>query len=298
VQNAILYILVVLIWGSTFIVIPYQLGVVAVELSVAYRFGLASLLLVAYAVLSGRKLKVARDTLPFIALQGFLMYSLNYFLVYYASAYVTTGLIAVQFSTIVLFNAALERIFFKTPWDPRLGAAAVMGTVGIGMVFWPEVSELHIGDDALYGVMLGFGAVIFASLGNMTAAKNLRGDTPVIAVNAYAMGIAAVLSVTTAVFLGRQFAFSLKPSYLLSLLHLSLFGSAVAFGCYLTLIRNIGASRASYSGVLIPIVALGLSTWLEGYVWTTLATVGILLTLMGNWLILRRRQIKQSGKST
>jgi drug/metabolite transporter (DMT)-like permease len=261
---------------------------------VAYRFGIASLALVAYAALSGRSLTVPRGGLPFIGLQGVLMFSLNYYLVYYASAYVTTGLLAVLFSTIVMSNAVLERLFFRSPWDARLAAASVMGTMGIAMVFWPEVSRLSLGDDAILGVLLGLGSMFCASLGNMAAAKNLRGDTPVIAVNAYAMGFAATLSVLVAASLGRDFAFSFEPAYLLSLAHLSLLGSAVAFGCYLTLIRNIGPSRASYTGVLIPIVALGISTWLEGYVWTTLATIGILLTLMGNLLILRKRQRQET----
>jgi drug/metabolite transporter (DMT)-like permease len=102
------------------------------------------------------------------------------------------------------------------------------------------------------------------------------------------MAFAAVLSVLLAILFRRPLAFSLHADYLWSLAYLAIFGSAVAFGCYLSLIRRIGASRAAYSSVLFPVVALGISTVFEGYRWTLVATLGIMLTLAGNWLILKR----------
>jgi drug/metabolite transporter (DMT)-like permease len=135
-------------------------------------------------------------------------------------------------------------------------------------------------------VLLG---TTLASLGNMAAVINTRRELPVVAVNAHAMAWAALLSVVIAVLLGREFVFSLEQGYLLSLAYLAVFGSAIAFGCYLALIRRIGSARAAYSAVLFPVVALAISTLIEGYQWTGIAAAGIMLTLAGNWMILSSR---------
>ena len=125
----------------------------------------------------------------------------------------------------------------------------------------------------------------------MTAVVNTRRELPVLAVNAHAMAWAGLLSLLIAAAVGRELNFSLKPGYVISLAYLAVFGSAIAFGCYLALIRRIGPARAAYSSVLFPVVALAISTVVEGYRWTIIAAIGLSLTLVGNWLILHRRAI-------
>jgi len=291
-QVILLYASVVLIWGSTWAAIPYQLGDVAAELSVAYRFGIAALFLYAYALLSRRQIRLPGNAYGFVFLQGTLLFSLNYFLVYYGTARITSGLVAVLFSSIVLFNAIFERIFFKRRLDGRLIIAGILGLSGISMIFWREVSVISFGDDTVVGIAFVLTATVIASLGNMTAVVNTRRELPVVVVNAHAMAWSALLSFVIAMLLGREFSFSLEQGYLLSLAYLAVFGSAIAFGCYLALIRRIGAARAAYSSVLFPVVALGISTLVEGYQWTSIAATGIMLTLAGNWLILSSRTTK------
>lgn len=288
-QVILLYASVVLIWGSTWAAIPYQLGDVPAELSVAYRFGIAALVLYGYALLSRRQIRLPNDAYKFVFLQGTLLFCLNYFLMYYGTARVTSGLVAVLFSSIVLFNAIFERVFFKNKIDNRLLIAGVVGLSGIAMIFWPEVSALSFEDETVVGVVFVLLGTILASLGNMTAVINTRRELPVIAVNAHAMAWAALLSFVIAVLLGRDLVFSLEKGYLFSLAYLAIFGSAIAFGFYLGLIRRIGAARAAYSAVLFPVVALAISTVIEGYQWTSIAAAGIMLTLAGNWLILSSR---------
>lgn len=285
----ILYASVVLIWGSTWSAIPFQLGVVAAEVSIGYRFGIAALFLYAYALISRRTIRLPPDTWAFVLLQGTLLFCLNYILVYYSAAYITSGLVAVLFSSIVLFNAAFERIFFTTHIDGRLILAGALGLVGIAMIFWPEVAEISLEDEAVIGIALMVTATAIASLGNMTALVNTRRELPVVALNAHGMAWAALLSLIIAALLGRPFNFSMEPGYVISLTYLAVFGSAIAFGCYLALIRSIGPVRAAYSSVLFPVVALAISTVFEGYRWTTVAAIGIILALAGNWLILRSR---------
>ena len=164
-----------------------------------------------------------------------------------------------------------------------------IGITGITLIFWPEVSALSMSDESVYGGAIVLLSVVIASLGNMTAVVNTKRGHPVLAVNAHAMAFSAVLASAIAIALGREFDFLVRLDYIISLLYLAVFGSAVAFGCYLALLRRIGAARASYSTVLYPIVALFISTFVEDYRWTTLAVTGMLLALTGNWLMLSQR---------
>lgn len=287
-QVLLLYLTIVLVWGSTWIVISFQLGDVANEMSVGYRFAIAAVMLYLYAFVTRRKLALPRDAYRFVYLQGLLLFSLNYFLVYYGTAYITTGLVAVVFSTVIVFNAIFGRLFFRTPLETRVLVAAVIGIGGIALIFWPEISEISWQDDAIIGIAFVLVATMIASLGNMAAVVNTRRALPVVAVNAHSMAMAGATSIIIGLLLGKELNFSFTTEYVVSLAYLALFGSAIAFGCYLALIRRIGAAKAAYSAVLVPIVALILSTIFEGYQWTGTAIVGIILTLIGNWLILSR----------
>ena len=298
-QIILLYVVIVLIWGSTWSTIPYQLGIVAEEVSVGYRFGLAAITLYGYALSSGRQIRLPTHAYPVVLLQGTLMFCLAYFFVYYGAGRLASGLVAVLFTSIVLANAAFERIFFRTPFEPRIVSAALLGAAGMTMIFWPEVSVISLEDDTVVGILLVFIGVLLASLGNMAAVVNTRRSLPVVAVNAHSMAWAAALSLAIAYALGREFLFPLRLSYVLSLGYLSIFGSAVAFGAYLALIRHIGSARAAYTSVLYPLVALGISTLFEEYRWTVIAALGLVLTLAGNWLILRRRgEMKRTVRGT
>ena len=287
-QVLILYAIVVLIWGSTWVAIPFQFGVVAPEVSVVYRFAIGAIVLYVYAILAGKEIRLPLHQYPMVILQGLLLFSVNYFFVYYGTAYITTGLVAVSFSLIVVFNAFFERLFFGAPLEGRLMIASLLGMLGIALIFWPEVQKVSLQDSTIYGLLMVFIGVVTASLGNMAAVVNTRRQLRVVAVNAHGMAWGTLLSVIVAIFLGREFNFSYEPSYVWSLLYLAVFGSAIAFGCYLALIRQIGSARAAYTSVLFPVVALAISTVVEDYQWSCLAVIGVLFTMGGNWLALKR----------
>ncbi len=287
-QVAFLYAVIVLIWGSTWAAIPFQLGVVAEEVSVAYRFALGSLALFVYAAASGRRMRIPLDQYGMVIVMGSLMFSANYLFTYYSINYVTSGLVAVAFSLMIIANSIFERVFFKRALEPRLVLASLFGIVGISCLFWPEVKSFDLADKSFYGVVLALVAVLFASLGNMAAISNTSRQLPVIAVNAHGMAWGALTSVIAAVILGREFNFSMETGYIVSLAYLAIFGSAVAFGCYLSLLRKIGSARAAYTSVLFPIVALLISTVVEDYQWSGPAIAGIAFTFAGNWLALTR----------
>ncbi len=287
-QVAFLYTTAVLIWGSTWYAITFQLGAVAEEVSVAYRFGLASIALFAYAAISGRRTRIPLESYGYVVLLGILMYSGSYMMVYHATSYITSGLVAVIFSLIVVSNAFFERIFFGKPLEGRMMLASALGVGGVACLFWPEVSSFDPGNRTIAGFALATGSVVIASLGNMAAIINTARDLPVIAVNAHAMAWGSLSSVVVALLMGRSINFSFEPAYVSSLLYLAVFGSAIAFGAYFVLLRLIGSARAAYTSVLFPIVALIISTIFEDYQWSTPAIAGIALIAAGNWLALTK----------
>jgi drug/metabolite transporter (DMT)-like permease len=283
-----LYAAVVLIWGSTWAAIPFQLGVIAEEVSVAWRFGLGALSLFVYAAISGRQIRIPLRHYGMVIVMGSLMFSANYLFTYYSIGFVTSGLVAVIFSLIVVTNAFFERLFFGRPLERRLIVASLFGFAGVAFMFWPEVQSFDLEDDSLFGVLLALIAVVFASLGNMCAIVNANRHLPVVSVNAHGMAWGALTSLVVSVLAGREIGFLFQSGYILSLAYLSIFGSAVAFGCYLALMRQIGSARAAYTAVLFPLVALTVSTIVEDYQWTAQAAIGVFCIVAGNWLALTR----------
>jgi drug/metabolite transporter (DMT)-like permease len=290
-SNLSLYAVAVLIWGSTWLVIKFQLGVVSPVVSVAWRFALAAAMLLAYSAVRRRPLSFsARDHL-WIALQGMLMFGLNYVGVYLAEEDLTSGLVAVVFSIVVSMNAVGMRVFYSQPIRATTIFAALIGVAGVALVFWPEIRGLSSSALQLRGLEVALAATAIASLGNMVAARIHRRGLPVMQVNAWAMLYGAALVALVAVASRQRFSFDLSWPYVASLVYLSLFGSALAFGAYLTLMRRIGADRASYTAVAIPVVALLLSSVFEQLRWQFATFVGVALCVAGNVLMLRRRVV-------
>ncbi|MDB2544756.1 DMT family transporter [Woeseiaceae bacterium] len=285
----ILYLLIILIWGSSWIAITYQYGIVSEELSVAYRFLIASMALFAYAFFKGDKLQIKLSYYPMIFLMGSTMFCLNYLFTYYGMNYVVSGLAAVLFSLIVIFNALFERLFFAKKIERRILVAAIIGIIGIVFLFWPELKNLQKSNQSIIGGLWLFAAVIIASLGNMTAIINTNKDLSIVIINAHAMLCGSILSFMIGLVLKRPIIFEFTSSYIISLLYLSIAASAITFGCYLMLIKKIGSTRTAYITLLFPVVALVISTLIGEYQWTIYAIFGVLLILAGTYLALPKK---------
>jgi drug/metabolite transporter (DMT)-like permease len=284
-----LFVIASAIWGSTWLAITYQLTGVAPEVSVAYRFALASALLVAWCLATGRSLRFSRSDHARLAAVGVTMFGLNYIGVYWSERLVTSGLVAVLFSTIVFLNPLGTRLFFGTPLSMRTFVAATLGVAGVALLFLPELAHARGGDGVAYGVALGLGATVIASGGNLIAQRNQRAGIPTLSGNAWGMAYGATVAAAAALAQGVEWTFDFRARYMVSLAYLALFGSVVAFGAYLTLLKRIGATRAAYTAVTTPVIALALSTLFEGYRWTWTGALGVALAMAGNWLALRPR---------
>lgn len=290
-QNAILYLLCVLIWGSTWYVQKFQIGPVDPLLSVSYRFAIAGGLIVLYGIASGRFRNIAFTLGQWLhlVLLSFLMFFLQYWLFYSAAAlHVTSGLIAVCFSTIPILNAINQRIFFKMRIKKQILLGGALGMTGIFLVFWHEIAGLHLSDTRIHGLGLALFAGYIASLGNISSMRNSRAGMPVFETTGLGMLLGSAFAFATALTTGIHINFDISPHYLASLAYLALFGSVVAFLSYLTLVARMGSDKAGYIGILTPIVALAISTHFEGYVWTSQAAIGVALILLGNVIALRK----------
>lgn len=285
-KNTILYIITVLVWGSTWLAIKYQLGTVDPMVSVVYRFALAAVLLLLFCIIRGINLKFSLKDHAYMFLLGILLFSLNYWLVYIAEVHLTSGVVAVIFSAIVFMNIANGTIFLGSPIEKRMVIGALIGIIGIGIIFYPEIETFDLSDKGVFGLSICFLSVLLASFGNITSARNTRNNIPVIQANAFGMAYGALVLALVALVLGKDFSFSTQMPYVGSLVYLAVFGSIIAFGSYLTLIASIGADKASYTIMLVPVVALILSSFFEGYHWSGSAIMGIVLVVGGNFMAL------------
>ncbi len=289
----LLYAGTVLIWGSTWLAIKYQLGLVAPELSIAYRFALAALILMAYCAATSKSMRYSLRDHVGMATLGLFLFSANYFVFYLATFDLTSGLIAVVFSGIVVTNIIFGALILGNPIRPRVALGAAFGVAGLVTVFWPEIQNFDLANHGSKGLLLSIAGTLIASLGNMASASNQRRGLPVLQANAYGMTYGALFMFGVALTRGQPLIFDTSLLYVGSLLYLALFGSVFAFGFYLTLLGRIGADKAAYATVLFPLIALGLSTVFEGYQWSAGAIIGMVLVLLGNVLVLsrKRRQI-------
>jgi drug/metabolite transporter (DMT)-like permease len=268
-----------LIWASTWHVILYQLGEVPVLNSVAWRFGAAALLLMAFACWKGDSLKLPASAHALMLATGIVQYSGNYWSVYEAERHIPTGLVAVLFSLMVFGNALSGRLFFGQSVTRRFLIASSGGVLGVVLIFWPEIAETGARPDAALGLGLGLLAVLAACIGNVLTLTLTRRSLPLVPILAWSMGYGAAFLIVLSLATGTGLHFDARPGYVLSLIYLTVFGSVTAFVLYFKLAQRQGAARAALTGVVIPVIALLISAALEGWRPSALSLAGMALCL-------------------
>jgi drug/metabolite transporter (DMT)-like permease len=269
-----LYAATVLIWGTTWLGIKLQLGSVDPMVSVLYRFIAAAIILMVYCKFAGLKMRFRLKDQVFMALQGLVLFSVNYWIIYLASVHLTSGLVAVIFSSIVFLNMINGALLIGSPIRISVVVGGTIGIAGIVFVFWPEISGFSLSDKTAMGVLLAAISTFMASLGNIISARHQKYELPVIQTNAYGMAYGAVIMGIIVVASGKPFNFEFSFMYVGSL-----------FG-------KIGADRAAYATMLFPIVALVISTFFEDYQWSAHNIIGMVLVLMGNGLVINKKALR------
>ena len=272
--------LVTLIWGTTWLVIKGQLGVVPAAWSVAYRFTIASVALTVFTVATGRWRRPTMVAHGFALIIGIAQFVLNFNLVYAAETRLASGLVALVFSLLVVPNSILAGVFLKTPISARFGVGALTGAMGLALLFEHDLSTAA-GSRTLTGLALVGLAVLAASVANVLQAGPLARRLPPLPTLALAMAYGAILDATVAAASVGWPRWDPRPEYWAGLAYLALAASGVAFSLYYRLIRRIGPGPAAYTSVLVPVIALLLSTIFEHYRWELRSASGAALALVG-----------------
>ncbi len=284
------FLLVSLIWGSTWLVIKDQISSVPPTWSVSYRFGVAALGMFVLAWWRKAPLRLDRQGQMIALALGFFQFSANFNFVYRSELYITSGLLAVLFAMLMVPNALLSRVFL----GQQIAGGFVVGTIvalaGIALLFVQEYRAMPADlGDVMMGLGLALCGIMSASIANvMQSAERVR-TMPILTLLAWAMLWGALGNAALGWALYGPPVFESRPAYLGGILYLGLMGSVVTFPLYFALIRDIGAARAAYSSVLVPVVAMILSTLFEGYRWSTLAAAGAALGMIGLVIAMRAR---------
>jgi drug/metabolite transporter (DMT)-like permease len=282
-----LYAAVIFAWGFSWIAMRYQVGVVAPEVSVVWRFLLAAPIMFALASARGERLRFApRDHLALLGL-GIALFCTNFALFYYGAKWITSGLLAVIFSLASVINVWLGALVLGTAVDRRIALGGALGFCGVAAMFYPQIAGTQLDPKVLIGLVFCIGGTVSFCFGNMISARLQRRKVPVFAGSAWGMLYGTATLALFAALRGQPFIVEPTIPYLAGLFYLALIASVMAFACYLTLLGRIGVDRAAYVTVMLPVVALAVSTVLEGYRWTMPAGLGLAAVLAGNLLVLR-----------
>ncbi|MCE9659513.1 MAG: EamA family transporter [Burkholderiales bacterium] len=288
-----LFAVCVLIWGTTWHAITYQLSDLAPEFGVAVRYTIAGGSLVAFALWRGERLRFPLAAHVALALQGAFLYGVSYVCVYHAERYVASGLVAVGYSASPLLTGLGAAALFGVAVGRRFVAGGVLGLAGVALIFWPEIVRPAAGEDGTFGLVFTVASVLLSAVGSLSASRNRTRGVPLLPAMGFGMLYGAVWAAVLGLVLGRDFALPTAPSWWLSLAWLAFAGSVVAFACFLTLQDRLGPGPAGTVGVMTPLLALGVSLLLEGYRPDVLTAVGIALAVAGNALMLRPARLRR-----
>lgn len=290
------FLLVALIWGSTWFVIKDQLAAAPPSWSVAYRFAIACAGMFVLAVFGGGDLRMtARSQLLAIGI-GLTLFFLNFNLVYQAELYLTSGIVAVLFALLMLPNALLGGIFLGQRVTARFLLGTLIALAGIAALLLHEANEGPPSGQVGLGIALAALGILSASIGNVLQATKAAGERPPLVLLAWSMLWGALAGASLAWATGGPPVFPDSARYWGGVAYLAIIGSVVTFPLYFRLIRDLGPGRAAYNGVLVPVVAMGISTLLEGYVWSGLAMAGGMLAMVGLVIALRGRHAPLARK--
>ena len=284
------FTLTALIWGATWFAIKDQLATAPVSWSVTWRFALAAVGMAVLVLVRRQSFRLTREGHGIALIFGLTQFCLNFNLLYRAEEHLTSGLVAVMFGLLMLPNALLARIFLGQKVPPRFVAGTAVALVGIALLLAHEARIAPPGGKVGLGIALTACSILAASAANVMQAGKAAGRQPIIPMLAWALGWGALGNFIFAWVTAGPPVLPLDARYLGGVAYLGLMGSVVTFPLYFHLVRELGAGRAAYNGVAVPIVAMGISTLLEGYRWSALSTAGAALAVLGMVLALRARK--------
>jgi drug/metabolite transporter (DMT)-like permease len=256
--------------------------------SVFYRFFLASVIILLFCIYKKINLRFSIKEHFFIAVLGIFLFNINYVIFYLSTQYLISGFVALCFSSILFMNVINNIIFHRSSPNIVTLIGGTIGTLGLIIIFYDEIITFEFSSGTSYGIFLGIIATYFASLGNLISAHTSKIKLEVIPVTGLGMFYGSISLVIYLILMGNSFSFEVSHQYIFSLIYLSIFGSVFGFSLYLTLIKKLGSNDDAYVAIIMPLVALVVSTFFEGLVWDLSLVLGAIMIVLGNIIILKR----------
>jgi len=288
-NNYILFLVTLFCWSPTWYVIKFQLGYVDPLVSVFYRFLIAAIIIFVYLIYKKKNLKFSLNQHAWFLFFGICLYSLNYVFFYLSNTYLISAFPAVVFSTVVIMNILGEGFYFKKKPSLKTLLGATIGMIGIMIIFNEEIFNFSLANGTHVGLFLALLGTFCASTGNMVHQRNLNNNFPLIPTLAYAMLYGSLVTLLITQIKGTELLFEYSFSYIASLAYLSIVGSIFAFIFYLRLLEKVGAGRAGYVGVVMPVLALLISTVFENLEWQQNLIIGLPILIIGAVLVINQK---------
>ena len=286
------FIIFTAIWGSTWIVIRDQLGMVPPQWSVTYRFMVAATAMALVAIWKGESLRIGTRGIAAAAFLGLTQFCINFNAVYLAERHITSGVVATVFALLLIPSSLMGWALLGHRPSLRFAVSSLAAVAGIGLLFVHELQE-HPADQGQ--IAAGIGLTLFgmfgASVANVVQARTEVRRFPLYALLAWSMAAGALIDGAIALVMTGPPVFDARPGYWLGVFYLAIPASVLTFSLYYPVVRRIGPGKAAYSSVLVPIIAMGFSTAFEGYRWTGLTLVGAMLALGGMVAALGRNRV-------
>ncbi|NMH64824.1 DMT family transporter [Shewanella salipaludis] len=296
-MTALMYGLMIGVWGFSWIAIKWQQGEVSTEVSILYRFAIAAMLMFIIGKLFNKLQKTTLQQQAFFALQGLCLFCCNFLAFYNATHYIASGLTAVVMASAPIFNAVHGKLFYRIDVSANFWPGMFIGLAGIGLLFGADLAITHWSSQVLLGLGFSLAGTWFFSMGNMISMRNSRNSIQPFTATSYAMayGCLALLLIIAAK--GLSLELDWQPQYVASLLYLAIPASVIGFTVYLMLVDRMGANNAAYLLLITPVIALLVSSLFEGYRWTWYSSLGLMLVLTGNLLTQRKQALFRRGQS-
>jgi len=296
-RDYLLFAVVVLSWSASWYAIKLQLGEVAVQTSLFWRFAIAAACMWVWVAISGERMRFsARIHLAFAAM-GLFIFCLNFTLFYWGGNYLISGLLSVVFSLASIINLVMAAVLARKAPRLKVVIGALLGFIGIALMFWPEIAGQSWTGTGMLGLALCICGTISFCIGSQISAALQAKSISVVAASAFGMSYGAFFSLLFASVSGHSLSVEWTLPYIGSLAFLAVVSSVIAFWSYLNLVGSIGAGRAGYATVIFPVIALVISALLEGYAFPMIAIAGLALVLIGNILVLGRTRRVQLPNS-
>ena len=288
-NNFILFGITLFCWSPTWYIIKFQLGYVDPLISVFYRFLTASIIIFIYLIIKNKKLRFSLNHHIWFLFFGICLYSLNYVFFYLSNTYLISAFPAVVFSTVVIMNILGEAFYYKKKPSLKTLIGATIGMIGIIIIFNDEIFNFSLNNGVHVGLSLALLGTFSASTGNMIYQRILNNNFPLIQTLAYAMFYGSLITLLITQLKGTELLFEYSFSYITSLIYLSIVGSIFAFIFYLKLLEKVGAGRAGYVGVVMPVLALLISTIFEDLKWQIDLVLGLPILIIGAVLVINQK---------